>query len=184
MLPLRPAARPGHVAALILRLLSAASAASAAVGCHDSHEAPEPEPPPAAHSTTADAGLARGVRFVTASSGPVADVVRTALTEATAAHRRLLVYVGAAWCEPCQRFHHAAVEGLLDATFPDLTLLEFDLDRDQDRLLAARYHGTYIPLFALPSSDGTASGQQIEGSIKGEGAVAQLIPRVTELLGR
>jgi hypothetical protein len=92
------------------------------------------------------------------------------------------VYVGAKWCEPCQSFHKAAAKGDLDGEFPDLTLLEFDLDEDRDRLGAAGYVGQYIPLFAMPGPDGHASEKKFEGSVKGDGAVANIAPRLRSLL--
>jgi len=116
--------------------------------------------------------------------GEVDAIVRDALATAVAEKRTLVVYVGAGWCEPCQRFHRAAESGELDATFPSLTMLEFDLDRDVQRLAAAGYASKYIPLFALPTQDGKASGKQIAGAIKGEGAVAYIAPRLKELLAQ
>ena len=47
---------------------------------------------------------------------------------------------------------------------------------------AAGYAARLIPLLALPLPDGRASGKQIEGSIKGEGAVMQMRPRLAALL--
>jgi thiol:disulfide interchange protein len=117
-----------------------------------------------------------------AAEGGVQELVRREVARARDEGRPLLVYVGAKWCEPCQRFHDAAKAGQLDATFPGLRLLEFDLDRDRERLLEAGYASRMIPLFALPRADGTASGEQIEGSIKGDGAVAQIAPRLRALL--
>ena len=108
--------------------------------------------------------------------------MRAALARATAAKRMLVVYVGATWCEPCQGFHHAVERGELDAEFPTLTLLEFDLDRDRERLAADGFVSKYIPLFALPALDGTASGKQIEGGIKGDGGVGFIRPRLKEML--
>ena len=123
------------------------------------------------------------VEFVDApASGDLAPYVQGELAKARGEHRPLLVYVGATWCEPCQRFHRAAEAGLLDARIPGLRFLVFDLDRDRDRLRAAGYESQYIPLFALPRADGTASKRQIEGSIKGEGAVDEIIPRLQSLL--
>jgi len=116
------------------------------------------------------------------ASGAVAAIVRDALSGAAAEKRTLVVYVGADWCEPCQKFHRAAEGGELDTVFPSLTMLEFDLDRDAKRLAAAGYVSKYIPLFALPTQDGTASGKQIEGVTKGEGAVAYIAPRLKRLL--
>lgn len=118
-------------------------------------------------------------------AAPTKDVAADVAREYAAAersHLRLLVYVGASWCEPCRHFHDAAVAGELDGVFGGIRLLAFDLDRDGDALQRAGYQSTLIPLFALPRPDGTATGKQIEGSIKGDGAVAQITPRLQALL--
>jgi thiol-disulfide isomerase/thioredoxin len=140
--------------------------------------------------TSATLPTSRGVRLVTAPApGEVDAIVRDALVASGAggavgrdSTHVLLVYVGATWCEPCQKFHHAVERGDLDSTFPGLTLLEFDLDRDRERLASAGFVSKYIPLFALPRRDGTASGKQVEGGIKGDGAVAFIVPRLAALL--
>jgi thiol-disulfide isomerase/thioredoxin len=129
--------------------------------------------------------LARGVRIVHAGAGSdAARVVRDEREKAKSDGRDLVVYVGATWCEPCQSFHKAAAKGELDGEFPDLTLLEFDLDEDRDRLSAAGYVGQYIPLFAMPDATGRASDKKFEGSVKGSGAVANIAPRLRKILGR
>jgi hypothetical protein len=115
-------------------------------------------------------------------AGDVETLVKDANAKAAAMHRRLLVYEGATWCEPCKRFHKAAAQGDLDAAFPDLNILAFDADRDGERLASAGYVSRLIPLFALPAADGTASGKQVEGGIKGDGAVAYITPRLKGLL--
>jgi len=144
-------------------------------GCKSAQDEPRPSPGSAArvaHVQLQDAP----------TSGDVDAVVRDALAKTSAEKRHLVVYVGATWCEPCQRFHEAAAKGDLDATFPDLDILVFDLDRDGERLAAAGYVSKYIPLFALPKVDGTSSGKQVEGGIKGEGAVAFITPKLQSLL--
>lgn len=129
--------------------------------------------------------LARGVRIVRAGAGTdAARVVRDERERAKADGRDLVVYVGATWCEPCQVFHKAAQKGELDGDFPDLTLLEFDLDEDRDRLSAAGYVGQFIPLFAMPAADGRASEKKFEGSVKGNGAVANIAPRLRKILAK
>jgi hypothetical protein len=134
---------------------------------------------------THDADSHAGVLFVAAApDGEVAPLVVNALAQAARERRTLVVYVGATWCEPCQRFHEAALRGELDTEFPSLTLLEFDLDRDRDRLSRAGYRAKYIPLFALPDTSGTASDQMLSGGIKGEGAVGFIAPRLKALLER
>ena len=129
------------------------------------------------------AAVARPLEIVSVSAGD--EDVRALVTRERAARpgRPLLVYVGAPWCEPCRRFHEAAAGGKLDAAFPGLVLLELDADRDGERLKRAGYSSRLIPLFAVPGPDGGASGRQIEGSIKGDGAVAEISPRLAALLG-
>lgn len=151
---------------------------------------PRPSPPtsPTAPAATAPAGplvLARGIRIVHAGAGDdAAKVVRDERTRAKSDGRDLVVYVGAKWCEPCKHFHAAAEKGLLDADFPDLTLLEFDLDDDRDRLATAGYVSDFIPLFAMPAEDGKASDKKFSGSVKGNAAVANISPRLRSLLGK
>jgi thiol-disulfide isomerase/thioredoxin len=117
-----------------------------------------------------------------APSGDVPAYLAPLVAKAHADGRKLVVYVGASWCEPCQRFHAAAVAGELDATLGDLRLVVFDADRDDPRLTAAGFKYTMIPLFALPTADGHSSGRQIAGSVKGERAVAQIAPNLRRLV--
>jgi hypothetical protein len=124
----------------------------------------------------------RHVEWVAATDGDVPTVVQHELARARSDGRRLLVYVGATWCEPCRRFHDATAAGKLDADLGSLRLLEFDFDRDEPRLRAAGYVSELIPLFAAPNADGRASGRQMSGSIKGDGAVGEILPRLQSLL--
>jgi thiol-disulfide isomerase/thioredoxin len=123
------------------------------------------------------------IRFVDPpATGDVATIVATEIAKAKPLGRRVLVYVGATWCEPCQRFHQAAERGELDGKITPVTFVTFDLDRDRERLVTAGYSSKYIPLFALPDAEGTATSHTMEGSVKGAGAVAQIIPRLQALL--
>jgi thiol-disulfide isomerase/thioredoxin len=95
----------------------------------------------------------------------------------------LLVYVGAGWCEPCQRFHAALTAGQLDRELGGVRFLEFDYDKSSAALKRAGYVSKLIPLFAIPKPDGRASDRAMEGSIKGPTAVADnLLPRLHALL--
>jgi hypothetical protein len=123
------------------------------------------------------------VEILEASPGPVDAVVRAALNGASHDHRRLLIYVSAVWCEPCERFQKAVRSGKLDASFPDLRLLKFDNDRDLDRLTAAGYGGEFIPRFVIPGPDGRGTDQRMEGGTKAEDTVSTSIgPRLRRLL--
>jgi thiol-disulfide isomerase/thioredoxin len=128
----------------------------------------------------------RKLKLIPAGSGneKVEALVVRQLGVSQAEKRTLLVYVGAGWCEPCRYFHHAAEAGQLDAEFGDLDLLVFDLDVDGQRLANGRYDTHMIPLLAVPNADGTSSTRFMSGSIKGDGAVAQMTPRLKALLGR
>jgi thioredoxin family protein len=115
---------------------------------------------------------------------PVDEVVRAAQAQAKADERRLLVYVGAAWCEPCQVFHKAVEAGRLDAELAGVRFLEFDSDIDSKRLAAAGYGGDMIPRFALPGADGRGTDAKIEGGVKGEAAVGHIMARLKDLLAK
>lgn len=114
--------------------------------------------------------------------GEVPALVAPEVARASRDGKRVLVYVGADWCEPCRKFHAAAKAGELDAVLGDLRFMEFDLDRDQKRLEAAGYTSEFVPLFAVPRDDGRASGTQTDGVQKADGGmVEQLVPRVRAL---
>jgi hypothetical protein len=166
-----------------------------AAACSKSEPEPaKPAAPPSESAAPAQASaavptgplvLARGVRIEHASKGDdAARVVREARDREKADGRDLVVYVGAKWCEPCQRFHKAAQAGELDDAFPMLTLLEFDLDADKERLETAGYHSELIPLFVMPDADGRASSKRFEGSVKGNGAIANIEPRLRALMAK
>jgi len=120
-----------------------------------------------------------------AVAAPFADVatqIREARADAKKRGRSLVVYIGATWCEPCQRFHKAAEHGELDKDFPTLSLLEYDLDTDGARLAVAGYAPKYIPYFGAPAEDGRASPRAFEGSVQGNGAVGNITPRLKSLM--
>jgi hypothetical protein len=112
----------------------------------------------------------------------VTQQIRDARADARLHGRSLVVYIGATWCEPCQRFHKAAAHGDLDKDFPSLTLLEYDLDTDGARLKQAGYAPEFIPYFGKPGDDGRASDKAFEGSVKGDGAVGNITPRLKQLV--
>lgn len=116
---------------------------------------------------------------------PLPHFVKRELTRARADGRDLVIYVGATWCEPCRYFHEAAARGELDEAFPSLRLLELDLDRDGERLRQAGCASAMIPLFAKPTDQGTCDpNRRIMGSVKGPGAVDNLVPRLRAILGK
>ena len=128
----------------------------------------------------------RKVRFIDAPREPdqVQVLVQQKIASSSQLDRKLLVYAGAAWCEPCRRFHEAADKGELDEEFGDVDFLAFDIDIDNERLAWGNYDTSNIPMVALPGPDGKASDKTMNGSVKGEGAVADMKPRLRALLGR
>jgi thiol:disulfide interchange protein len=140
---------------------------------------------PALPSGTALTSGALRPRFVPAPAQPSSaqPFIREQLQNASETGERVLVYVGASWCEPCQRFHHAVEQGELDGLLANTRLLAFDADSDTAALREAGYAFRLIPLIAVPNADGRSSGRQLSGSIKGPDAVARdLVPRLTSLL--
>ena len=124
-----------------------------------------------------------GPRFVAApADGAVDEIVRSQVDAAAADSKRVVVYVGASWCEPCTRFHDALESGALHERLQDVRFLEFDADRDRGRLAEAGYASRLVPLFALPGPDGRASEQRIEGGVKGERAVDHILARLEPML--
>jgi hypothetical protein len=116
-------------------------------------------------------------------AGAIEPWVQQQVELADAAHLRVLVYVGASWCEPCQHFHQAVERGELNGPLNGLRFLEFDQDRDASALKVAGYLYQYIPVLALPDPDGRNHGRMISGSIKGPRAVQEnLVPRLQALL--
>ncbi len=139
---------------------------------------PLPSPPPQAGE-----GVRRGVEFVAFSGTEALDgFVMRELRRAERDKRELLLYVGASWCEPCQRFHEAAKRGELDADFPTLRLVDLDRDRDEAELTQTSCLSEMIPMFARPTPRGNCSNEMIFGSIKGPGAIDNIRPRLKRLL--
>jgi thiol-disulfide isomerase/thioredoxin len=134
-------------------------------------------------SDTAARSRTGKLELVEAPAGAdVAAFVAPLVAKAKHDHRHVVVYIGASWCEPCVRFHRAAEHGELDAAFGDVTFVGFDADRDGEALQQARYQSQLLPLFAIPNDDGTSSPRQIEGSVKGDGALGQIAPRLRALV--
>lgn len=139
-------------------------------------------PPAVSSATQPKPSLGRLVWREAAAQGELPIQVQQAAQQASEHGQRLLVYVGASWCEPCRYFHDAALKGELDGALGHMAVLAFDADRDGARLAAAGYQSKMIPLLAIPRADGHSSGKMLQGSIKGPGAVADLVPRVQQLL--
>ncbi len=156
--------------------------ASLLAGCvaapHD--EAPSRGAGASERSTPAPVGKPE---FVSATAADAIEaVVREAASAAAADSRRLVVYVGATWCEPCTRFHEAVERGDLDADLAGVRFLEFDADLHTPALTASGFGGRLIPRFAVPGVDGRGTDAKIEGGTKGDGAVAEIMARLRPLL--
>jgi thiol-disulfide isomerase/thioredoxin len=133
----------------------------------------------------AQSPASRGKPELVPIPGNVSDGAMFVRQEAERAERdgqKLVVYVGAAWCEPCQAFHHALERGELDQDLAGVRFLDFDLDRHEELLRQAGCTSKLIPLFARPSPEGTCSDRRTEGGIKGDKAVGFLLDRLRKIL--
>lgn len=170
-----PLFHPLALAAIGVSLGAAAPACS-------KDEAPKPDP-----SAAAGAEVKAGARVEWVKAPAESDITALVQREAARAkadQRTLIVYVGAAWCDPCERFHQAALAGQLDAQLGGFRFLAFDLDRDNEALFRAGYGSKMIPLFVIPREDGSPSPARMEGGYKGEGAAMELTGRLLQLVGR
>lgn len=175
----RRSARPVSIALAMIRVsLLALVLASACV------ESPYTAPGAAAESASPRVAKAKPEFVpVRAADRDVVALIRDALEQSRRDQRRLLVYIGATWCEPCQRFHEAVEAGQLDGELAGVRFLEFDADADGAALAGAGYDGKLIPRFVVPGADGRGTDARIEGGIKGEGAVAHIMGRLRALVG-
>jgi thiol-disulfide isomerase/thioredoxin len=154
-----------------------------APGCNERKEPTEPIESAAAASAMPRSRAKPIVTRRHDRNAPLEQFVQQHVEQAEVTGSRVLVYVGATWCEPCKRFHKALEAGELDEPLAGTHFLEFDADDDRSELRAAGYASKYIPLFSVPDSSGHSTSLSIEGSIKGDKAVKEnLVPRLLALL--
>lgn len=143
-----------------------------------------PAPTKETSSVTAPAAEPLKVEWIQLPSGVgPADFVRAESARADHDKKKLVIYVGATWCEPCQRFHHAAEAGELDRVFGDVRFIDLDADKNASEVAALGCESKMIPLFALPGPDGRCTDRRVEGGIKGDGAVGYISPKLRAVLG-
>lgn len=129
-------------------------------------------------SATAPAPATGALRVMRASQDSDAlSLIRTERLKAKADSRVLVVYVGATWCPPCKKFKEEIASGRLDQRLSKTTLLEFDVDKDGDRLAAAGYTMKFVPFVALPGADGHPAETQ-EATGKGASAWTELMAKL------
>jgi thiol-disulfide isomerase/thioredoxin len=132
---------------------------------------PNANPLPSAAPTPSN-----GPRLVLAAAeGDVATIVRAQRVKALEEKRILVVYVGADWCPPCKHFKNAVANHEFDAKFADYTFLEFNLDRDGERLLQAGYGSKFIPLYVLPGPDAKRKDSFQVSEVKNRDAAMKLV---------
>lgn len=167
---------------MTIRLALAAVAASAfpLLGCDTP---PEAQPDPINGSAAGAQPIAKPELVSVAdgiSDGPT--FIKAELERAERDGRKLVIYIGAEWCEPCQHFHKAVEHGELDSELGNVRFLDFDFDKHGALLDQAACQSRLIPLFARPTPDGKCGDNRTEGGIKGSGAVGDLMPRLKRIL--
>lgn len=130
----------------------------------------------------AKSGAGKRAELVSAGPGAIAPLLQLAADQARTDARRLVVYVGASWCEPCRYFLDAVAADALPDRFSDLRFIKFDFDVDERRLQEAGLGGQMLPRFVLIGPQGQATDRSFEGSIKGPQAIDDLIAKLDTLL--
>jgi thiol-disulfide isomerase/thioredoxin len=158
--------------------------AGGALGCRDE---PSASREVVQAPTMAEAGRTLsgdGVEIVIAPAdvSPASAWIRAQVAEAEGAGRQPLVYVGATWCEPCQRLRAEVHRGGLDAHFPKLRLLAFDADTHAVELTRAGCATTGIPAFIRPVRRGRCSASRFMGVAEGKDVSEYVTPRLDKLL--
>jgi hypothetical protein len=144
-------------------------------------DAPQTTTPPTKESATKAA--TRALEWVKPGSGNPVAFALSEVERAKADGRTLLFYVGGESCEPCKRFHDASARGELNNEFGHLRLIDFDIERDAQAIEALGCVSRMIPLFAVPTAEGKCDpNRQIQGAIKGEGAVGFISPKLKALV--
>ncbi|HXK19513.1 MAG TPA: thioredoxin family protein, partial [Polyangiaceae bacterium] len=128
-----------------LLIVSGIFAVSACGGRREEHTATKASP-----AVVAKSHAKPKLEHRTQPQAPLEQFVQQHVEEADASGMRVLVYVGATWCEPCQRFHKSLESGELDEALAGTKFIEFDADRDRSELRAAGYASKFIPLFSVP----------------------------------
>jgi len=161
------------------------SIAAFVAACSSSSTSPDPDKASGTATATSRAGSTSAhVEWVHVPVGmDPTSFVKSELDRAKQDKKRLLVYVGATWCEPCQRFHKAAEAGELDTVFPDLRFVDLDNDADASIITELGCGSKMIPLFAIPDASGHCTERRVEGGIKGDGAVGYISPRLRAMVG-
>ncbi|MFO0668265.1 MAG: thioredoxin family protein [Polyangiaceae bacterium] len=123
---------------------------SASVYVHDARDAgAEPRP----HGA---------LRVVAGEGVEVASFIRAARARALREGRKVVVEVGASWCKPCRTLAAAVDRGELDEVLADVTILAFDADAHGARLDSLGYRSKFVPFFAVPNPDGSASDRRAD----------------------
>ncbi|MFO0614501.1 MAG: thioredoxin family protein [Polyangiaceae bacterium] len=158
--------------------------AACALGCSSYDAAPEATSAPSATAGSTAAAAPRKVEWVHVPAGADPHAyVKDELARAKADQKKLVLYVGAKWCEPCNNFHEATDRGELDEAFPDLRLVAFDHDDEASAISALGCDSNYIPMFSVPDEEGRCTRRQIQGGIKGANNVAFISKKLRNLIG-
>jgi thiol-disulfide isomerase/thioredoxin len=132
------------------------------------------------HGQAEAAPAAQHLRVIDAAlDADALSLVRTERLRAKSEGRVLVVYVGASWCEPCQRFKAEIHAGRLDEKLGRVSLLAFDADKDADRLAVGGYGFRFIPYVALPGADGRPR-ESASAQGKGPEAWREIVVRLAE----
>ncbi len=117
------------------------------------------------------------------TEGRVDTIVRAELARAKRDHRKLVIYVGGQWSEPCKQFEQMVASGALRDEFPDLRLLKFDSE-DEPRLRAANYFFQVLPTFAIPAENGRGTDQIYPTPVQSEKGSPDALVALRSLLGK
>jgi hypothetical protein len=137
----------------------------AAVGCQSR---PSPTQPPAG---------ARGFELDEVAPGrPLAVVLSDGAAKAKAKGLRPFLYIGATWCQPCQKLHRSLDDERMVDAFRGTYVIHLDLDAWERELPSVGLRVAQVPVFFQLDAQGKPTGKSLDGGAWNEDVPAEMAP--------
>lgn len=147
-----------------------------AAGC-DRGSSVQAGPDPESGSPGVTAGDAYTWVKLAPSQGALQELVKAEVGKAAAKAQRPVVYLGAAWCDPCVALKKHRHDPLMTDAMRGAYVIEIDLDDWKlEDMKALGFRTGVVPIFHAVNSEGRATGPAVDGSSWGANVPASMAP--------